>query len=340
MALDHESGERSLEPEPQKRKNMASKIFAPTKEVFISIISKSRTIPEALEKLGLRSHTTNKEQLFKRANIENVSLVHLAFRSKRSKLWKISSEELDNVISSSYSFSEVLNKLGLPARGANFKTLYARLSGETISVAHFWKKKRTSNVGEIINLLVKGSNRINRLREKLVEAKLMDNICVWCGISDRYNGKPISLHVDHIDGDPTNNELNNLRILCPNCHSQTKTFGSKNNRRNKVIFLEPVFVNIVKKTKNCISCGGLISSGSTSGSCRKCVNPSRYPGLQTVLNDLRGSSFLAVGKKYGVSDNAVRKWLIADGIDSKEFKRLKIKKNAPVAQLVEHLPCK
>lgn len=64
--------------------------------------------------------------------------------------------------------------------------------------------------------------------------------CVECGIGNEYNGKPLSLHIDHIDGNSDNNFPNNLRTLCPNCHSQTETFGNrgrgnrykKNTKRN------------------------------------------------------------------------------------------------------------
>ena len=55
----------------------------------------------------------------------------------------------------------------------------------------------------------------------------ISNVCSECGISEYYNRKPIVLQCDHIDGNSDNNMLNNLRLLCPNCHSQTDTFGSK-----------------------------------------------------------------------------------------------------------------
>lgn len=57
--------------------------------------------------------------------------------------------------------------------------------------------------------------------------RLRGTKCEICGVRE-WNGKPLVLHVDHVDGDRTNNELNNLMILCPNCHSQTETYGSKN----------------------------------------------------------------------------------------------------------------
>lgn len=53
--------------------------------------------------------------------------------------------------------------------------------------------------------------------------------CTECGCGEEYNGKLLTLHIDHIDGDSDNNFPINLRTLCPNCHSQTENFGSKGN---------------------------------------------------------------------------------------------------------------
>ena len=56
-----------------------------------------------------------------------------------------------------------------------------------------------------------------------------NNLCAECGQTSIYNNKPLTLQVDHIDGDSDNNNLNNVRLLCPNCHTQTETYGSKGN---------------------------------------------------------------------------------------------------------------
>jgi hypothetical protein len=69
-------------------------------------------------------------------------------------------------------------------------------------------------------------NRWNYAMSNFIK-RMKNNLCEICEINE-WNGKPLTLHVDHIDGDRTNNVFSNLRVLCPNCHSQTNTFGSKN----------------------------------------------------------------------------------------------------------------
>lgn len=65
------------------------------------------------------------------------------------------------------------------------------------------------------------------LREYLIEK--FGEKCVECGTGAVWNGKPLTLHMDHIDGNSDNNKWQNCRLLCPNCHTQTPTFGAKGN---------------------------------------------------------------------------------------------------------------
>jgi 5-methylcytosine-specific restriction endonuclease McrA len=74
-------------------------------------------------------------------------------------------------------------------------------------------------------------NQTNTLRRYLKEIK--NCVCAGCGLSDTYNGKPITLQVDHIDGNSDNNFPNNLRLLCPNCHSQTESWAGRNKKSAK-----------------------------------------------------------------------------------------------------------
>ena len=67
------------------------------------------------------------------------------------------------------------------------------------------------------------------LRRAILEAK-QNSMCLICGISD-WMGKPIVLHLDHVNGDNSDNREENNRLICPNCHSQTETYAGKNVKR-------------------------------------------------------------------------------------------------------------
>ena len=67
----------------------------------------------------------------------------------------------------------------------------------------------------------------NKLRERLVREEIKQKKCEVCGVEE-WLGNPLSFELDHIDGDRTNHRLENLRIICPNCHSQTETYRGKN----------------------------------------------------------------------------------------------------------------
>ncbi len=66
-----------------------------------------------------------------------------------------------------------------------------------------------------------------KLKNRMLKEGIIDNICSECGI-DSWNGVRLNMELDHIDGNRTNHKLDNLRMLCPNCHAQTDTYRSKN----------------------------------------------------------------------------------------------------------------
>ena len=73
---------------------------------------------------------------------------------------------------------------------------------------------------------------IARLKERLVKEGILEYKCAECGIS-KWNNKPLSLHLDHINGINNDHRIENLRFLCPNCHSQTDTYAGKNRKHKK-----------------------------------------------------------------------------------------------------------
>lgn len=70
-----------------------------------------------------------------------------------------------------------------------------------------------------------------KLKKRLLKENMLDSICNECGISE-WNGKEICLQLDHIDGNSHNHVFENLRLLCPNCHSQTDTYCGRNRNKN------------------------------------------------------------------------------------------------------------
>jgi hypothetical protein len=71
-------------------------------------------------------------------------------------------------------------------------------------------------------------DQLNKKHQRIKLLKEQENRCAICNNEPIWNNKPISFHIDHIDGDHSNNIRSNVRAVCPNCHSQTETFGSRN----------------------------------------------------------------------------------------------------------------
>lgn len=96
------------------------------------------------------------------------------------------------------------------------------------------KEKDTRRIS--ISRIVSGEHKMtsNSLKKRLIEEGIKNEICEKCGTVDFWNGKKLILHLDHIDGDKYNNKIKNLRMLCPNCHSQTETYAGKNVRLKNI----------------------------------------------------------------------------------------------------------
>lgn len=91
-----------------------------------------------------------------------------------------------------------------------------------------------------VDKLLSGRRNRSHIKGRLVQLGLLEDACAECGATT-WLGQPLSLHLHHVNGDPHDNRLENLQILCPNCHSQTDTFGGRNRGRAtaKVIAANP-----------------------------------------------------------------------------------------------------
>lgn len=148
-------------------------------------------------------------------------------------------KHLTNIVSQSFSYAEVLRGLNISCYGHNYKTLQYWLNVHNVSVGHFTSqherlsklnKDSTIPLDEILNGKYPTYSTF-LLKKRILKEKILACICAECQLGSEWNNKPIRLQLDHINGDSTNHKLANLRILCPNCHSQTETFAGKNQKR-------------------------------------------------------------------------------------------------------------
>lgn len=220
-------------------------------------------------------------------------------------------------IAASRSWAESLRRLGYCHTGGNPRALKRRAAEWGISTAHFdpyaaatEALRREPKPLELI--LVEGSSYSrSMLKQRLYEGGLKERRCELCGQDESWRGKRMGLILDHVNGVRDDNRLENLRIVCPNCAATLDTHCGKKNH----VPLEPiecrrcqtVFMPRFRGQRYCSRyCGSRWNRGGLGRPGRRKV---RRPPHRQLLREVEQFGYLAVGRRYGVSDNAVRKWL-------------------------------
>jgi Zn finger protein HypA/HybF involved in hydrogenase expression len=310
-------------------------------EEFKKLLSESKTIADFAAKLGC-CKTARHGAAFNPCDYKMIKRKCIEFGidynsiTNRSKVSLINNTQLIEAVKNNRSIRGVILYLKLKGcSGSMHAAIKQKISMLGIDASHFtaakWSEGKNRFNDETIARRVatveikwdeafkKGSSVSNEsLIKRLVAAGKREYKCVLCGIN-KWSGKPLRLRLDHIDGDCINNEEANLRLLCPNCDSQTDTFcrGKKDKNHDiqwwqyivdpenfsKKVFIKEHFLD--DNNKDCRHQPKL--------HLRKVLRPTKEE-LSSMITSM---SWSAIGRKYGVSDNAVRKWAKWYGLATK-----------------------
>jgi hypothetical protein len=222
------------------------------------------------------------------------------------KTWN--DELLVKAVQETTSYEELFKWFGIKSSN----TLRARVLELNLSTSHWFRKQSKPRAHKLSldKILILDSEYIctSALKKKLLSSDILENRCYECGITS-WRDKEISLQLDHINGIRSDNRIENLRILCPNCHSQTATYAGKNSGK------------IRKKCKEllrytCPYCDRPTHDSKISA-CQKCMIKNQLGIYRRKLSTTQeqevktkhanGMSFSKLAKQYNVSRDTITK---------------------------------
>lgn len=204
-----------------------------TRERLAAAAGGSGTLSEALTKLGVDPKSSTRGYVHRRMRKLGVATDHFKREGVR---W--TQEVLEPVVAESTSVNEVLRRLGIEVVGGHHTNISRRIKAYGIDTSHFRapSRKGVPQPRTPEELLVEQepdrARRIpsERLKRAMAALGVVER-CALCGTEPTWRGRPLPLEVDHIDGDWRNNRIENLRLLCPNCHSATDTYRGRSKGR-------------------------------------------------------------------------------------------------------------
>jgi len=223
------------------------------------------------------------------------SIFNIYLKNKIGMKSDCSKENLEKLVKNSYSVTDVIRKLGLSIAGRwNRDTIKKYISEYNLDITHFKVGINLNTNVKKINLseiLIENSTYgSSKLKKRLYDEGLKERKCELCGQDENWKGKIMSLILDHKNGINNDNRLENLQIVCPNCNATLPTHCRGKNKMDKINQKKEL-----KKNKFIIR----------SMNQRKVKRPIFDDLKKEIINfGLEG-----VGRKYGVTGNAIKKWI-------------------------------
>lgn len=215
--------------------------------------------------------------------------------------------QLIAAVQASKSLSAVARDLGLVATGGSTVGIKRRIKELNLDISHFDAGKSSPRTGgqplaDDRLFCIDSTATRGVVKRHIIKRNLIEYRCSECGLQHKWNDKPLSLELDHINGIYNDHRLENLRFLCPNCHSQTPTHGNKGGKR----FYR---VESSRKQKRCLDCGVPITL--ISNRCTPCAHMGleriNWPSQEELEKLIWKFPTSKLAKELGVSDKAIEK---------------------------------
>lgn len=207
------------------------------------IVESSRTLGEVIRRLGLPATGGNYRHIATRIRQAELDTSHFRTETLAARCAAVSVEVLASLIHRSTSVAQVLTELKLPSDGRSHRELSQRIRQLNIDTSHLrghgWSRGETATTHPSVARSTKNTtwpdHEVFVANSRLADSRSLTRRllamgwsyrCNWCEISE-WRGTRLVLHLDHINGVSNDNRLENLRLLCPNCHSQTETYGNR-----------------------------------------------------------------------------------------------------------------
>lgn len=217
--------------------------------------------------------------------------------------------QLQDAVAKSFSCAEALRRLNFCQTGGNHETIKRYCAKWNISTSHFLTRSQRARkylfkeATPLASVLTEHSTYSRRaLKARLFKEGLKERVCEMCGQDETWRGKPMPLILDHINGVRDDNRITNLRIVCPDCNATLDTHWGKRAQGSCSVCNSQIPVG----RKYCSrSCYLLVIGRFPKLNLRKVKRPT----YKRLLREVAALGFSATGRKYGVSDQAIRKWI-------------------------------